>query len=105
MSFRGSQRLTPWNVGDKAKEADMTGLALDERAVEDHVRDGVSNPGGVDVSFNLISRGDVQGTLLVEMTAAPPGSRHRPGGDVPRLRPSGGHYGTMVNVMSGLVLR
>jgi NAD(P)-dependent dehydrogenase (short-subunit alcohol dehydrogenase family) len=127
MSFRGSGRLTPWNIGDKAKEADMTGLlegktaiiygggggigggvartfaregakvflagrtreslqavasditpiggsvevatvdALDEQAVEDHVRDVVSNAGSVDVSFNLISRGDVQGTPLVEM--------------------------------------
>lgn len=44
--------------------------ALDERAVEDHVRDVVSNAGSVDVSFNLISRGDVQGTPLVEMTTA-----------------------------------
>src|SRR3984893_13912002 len=127
MSFRGSARLTPWNIGDKAKEPDMTGLlegktaiiygggggigggvaltfaregakvflagrtreslqavanditpiggsvevatvdALDEQAVEDHVRDVVSNAGSVDVSFNLISRGDVQGTPLVEM--------------------------------------
>jgi hypothetical protein len=91
-------------MGDKAKEADMTGL-LDERAIEDHVRDGVSNAGSVDMSFKLISRGDVQGTPLVEMTIGPPGSRHCPGGDVPRLRPSGGHYGTMVNVTSGLVLR
>jgi NAD(P)-dependent dehydrogenase (short-subunit alcohol dehydrogenase family) len=130
MSFRGSGRLTPWNIGDKAKEVDITGLlegktaiiygggggigggvartfaregakvflagrtrenlqavanditsvggsvevatvdALDERAVEDHVRDVVSNAGSVDVSFNLISRGDVQGTPLVEMTTA-----------------------------------
>jgi NAD(P)-dependent dehydrogenase (short-subunit alcohol dehydrogenase family) len=127
MSFRGSGRLTPWNIGDKAKEADMAGLlegktaiiygggggigggvartfaregakvflagrtreslqavanditpiggsvevatvdALDEQAVEDHVRDVVSKAGSVDVSFNLISRGDVQGTPLVEM--------------------------------------
>jgi NAD(P)-dependent dehydrogenase (short-subunit alcohol dehydrogenase family) len=128
MSFRGSRRLTPWNIGDEAKEIDMNGLlegktaiiygggggigggvartfaregakvflagrtrqnlevvakdiasaggsvevaavdALEERAVEDHVRDVVSNAGSLDVSFNLISRGDVQGTPLVEMT-------------------------------------
>lgn len=41
--------------------------ALDERAVDEHVADVVSKAGSVDVSFNLISRGDVQGTPLVEM--------------------------------------
>jgi NAD(P)-dependent dehydrogenase (short-subunit alcohol dehydrogenase family) len=39
--------------------------ALDERAVDDHVR----SVGRIDVSFNLIARGDVQGTPLIEMTA------------------------------------
>jgi NAD(P)-dependent dehydrogenase (short-subunit alcohol dehydrogenase family) len=43
--------------------------ALDEKAVDDHVRDVVSKAGSVDVSFNLINRGDVQGRPLVEMTA------------------------------------
>lgn len=42
--------------------------ALDEQAVDDHVRDVVSTAGSVDVSFNLIMRGDVQGIPLVEMT-------------------------------------
>src|SRR5256714_4423972 len=42
--------------------------ALDEQAVDNHVQDVVSKAGRVDVSFNLISRGDVQGTPLVEMT-------------------------------------
>jgi NAD(P)-dependent dehydrogenase (short-subunit alcohol dehydrogenase family) len=42
--------------------------ALDEEAVEDHVRDVVSRAGRVDVSFNLITRGDAQGTPLVQMT-------------------------------------
>jgi NAD(P)-dependent dehydrogenase (short-subunit alcohol dehydrogenase family) len=42
--------------------------ALDEQAVDDHVREVVSKAGRVDVSFNLISRGDVQGTPLVQMT-------------------------------------
>ncbi len=41
--------------------------ALDEQAVEDHVRGVVEQAGSVDVSFNLISRGDVQGTPLLEM--------------------------------------
>jgi NAD(P)-dependent dehydrogenase (short-subunit alcohol dehydrogenase family) len=39
--------------------------ALDESAVEAHVR----SLGGVDISFNLVSRGDVQGVPLVDMTA------------------------------------
>jgi NAD(P)-dependent dehydrogenase (short-subunit alcohol dehydrogenase family) len=43
--------------------------ALDEQAVDDHVQDVASKADRVDVSFNLISRGDVQGTPLVEMTA------------------------------------
>jgi NAD(P)-dependent dehydrogenase (short-subunit alcohol dehydrogenase family) len=42
---------------------------LDEQAVDDHLRDVVAKTGRVDVSFNLTSRGDVQGTPLVEMTA------------------------------------
>lgn len=42
--------------------------ALDEQAVDEHVRAVASEAGRVDVSFNLITRGDVQGTPLVEMT-------------------------------------
>jgi NAD(P)-dependent dehydrogenase (short-subunit alcohol dehydrogenase family) len=42
--------------------------ALDEAAVDAHVDDVVARAGSVDVSFNLISRGDLQGTPLVEMT-------------------------------------
>jgi NAD(P)-dependent dehydrogenase (short-subunit alcohol dehydrogenase family) len=42
--------------------------ALDEQAVDMHVQDVVARTGRVDVSFNLISRGDVQGMPLVEMT-------------------------------------
>jgi NAD(P)-dependent dehydrogenase (short-subunit alcohol dehydrogenase family) len=42
--------------------------ALDEQAVDGLVQDVASKAGSVDVSFNLISRGDVQGTPLVEMT-------------------------------------
>jgi NAD(P)-dependent dehydrogenase (short-subunit alcohol dehydrogenase family) len=40
---------------------------LDERAVEQHVRSVVEQVGGIDVSFNLTSRGDVQGTRLLDM--------------------------------------
>jgi NAD(P)-dependent dehydrogenase (short-subunit alcohol dehydrogenase family) len=43
--------------------------ALDERAVEEHV-ERVARAGSVDVSFNLITRGDVQQIPLVEMTTA-----------------------------------
>lgn len=44
--------------------------ALDETAVDSHARDVVAAAGSLDVSFNLIYRGDVQGTPLVEMTTA-----------------------------------
>ena len=42
--------------------------ALDEQAVDEHALAVVSEAGSVDVSFNLITRGDVQGIPLVEMT-------------------------------------
>src|SRR5436305_11925655 len=42
--------------------------ALDERAVDEHVARVVAEGGRVDVSFNLIGRGDLQGTPLIEMT-------------------------------------
>lgn len=41
--------------------------ALDEEAVDSYVGDVRQQAGSVDVSFNLISRGDVQGVPLVEM--------------------------------------
>ncbi len=44
--------------------------ALDERAVEDHLSAVVAQAGSVDVSFNLITRGDVQGIPLVDMNVA-----------------------------------
>jgi NAD(P)-dependent dehydrogenase (short-subunit alcohol dehydrogenase family) len=42
--------------------------ALDERAVDEHAREVAEKAGGIDVSFNLITRGDVQTIPLVEMT-------------------------------------
>jgi NAD(P)-dependent dehydrogenase (short-subunit alcohol dehydrogenase family) len=42
---------------------------LDERAVDEHARGVASQAGSIDVSFNLISRGDVQGIPLVEISA------------------------------------
>ena len=44
--------------------------ALDADAVEAHVEAVANDFGSLDVSFNLISHGDVQGTPLVEMTLA-----------------------------------
>jgi NAD(P)-dependent dehydrogenase (short-subunit alcohol dehydrogenase family) len=44
--------------------------ALDERAVDEQVAHAVASSGHVDVSFNLISRGDVQQIPLVDMTTA-----------------------------------
>jgi 3-oxoacyl-[acyl-carrier protein] reductase len=41
--------------------------ALDERAVDEHADAVAAKAGGIDISFNLISHGDVQGTPLVEM--------------------------------------
>jgi NAD(P)-dependent dehydrogenase (short-subunit alcohol dehydrogenase family) len=42
--------------------------ALDERAVDEHVAAVVARTGGIDVSFNLVTRGDRQGTPLIRMT-------------------------------------
>ena len=44
--------------------------ALDEQAVDGHAKAVASQAGSIDISFNLITRGDVQGTPLVEMTTA-----------------------------------
>lgn len=53
------------SAGGSAEAAELD--ALDERAVDEHVKKVVSKTGHVDVSFNLITRGDVQGTPLIEM--------------------------------------
>src|ERR671910_2120606 len=42
--------------------------ALDEQAVDEHAQAVVSQAGSIDVSFNLITRGDVQGIPLINMT-------------------------------------
>lgn len=42
--------------------------ACDEAAVDAHVADVVARTGSVDISFNLVKRGDVQGTPLVDMS-------------------------------------
>jgi NAD(P)-dependent dehydrogenase (short-subunit alcohol dehydrogenase family) len=42
--------------------------ALDEQAVDEHARQVAEKAGSIDISFNLITRGDVQGIPLIEMT-------------------------------------
>ena len=42
--------------------------ALDEKAVDEHVKSVVAEAGTVDISFNLITRGDVQQVALKDMT-------------------------------------
>jgi 3-oxoacyl-[acyl-carrier protein] reductase len=42
--------------------------ALDERAVEAHADAVAEKAGGIDVSFNAISHGDVQGVPLIDMS-------------------------------------
>jgi NAD(P)-dependent dehydrogenase (short-subunit alcohol dehydrogenase family) len=41
--------------------------ALDETAVDEHADALAARSGGIDISFNVISHGDVQGTPLAEM--------------------------------------
>jgi NAD(P)-dependent dehydrogenase (short-subunit alcohol dehydrogenase family) len=54
-------------AGGVAETAEVD--ALDERAVDEHA-DAVAARGGIDVSFNLIAHGDVQGTPFVDMSLA-----------------------------------
>ena len=49
--------------------------ALDERAVDEHADAVAAQAGSLDISVNLISHGDVQGTPLAEMS---PGDFERP---------------------------
>jgi 3-oxoacyl-[acyl-carrier protein] reductase len=52
--------------GGAAETTDVD--ALGERAVDAHADAVAARSGGIDISFNLISLGDVQGTPLAEMT-------------------------------------
>src|ERR671921_732686 len=53
------------SVGGSAEVAVLD--ALEEKAVDEHARAIASEAGSIDVSFNLITRGDVQGIPLIEM--------------------------------------
>jgi NAD(P)-dependent dehydrogenase (short-subunit alcohol dehydrogenase family) len=65
----GRTRATLDEAAAGAGAADVAVLdALDEAAVEAHVTDVVARHGSVDISFNLITRGDVQGVPLVDMS-------------------------------------
>jgi dihydrofolate reductase len=54
------------SAGGSAEVAELD--ALDELAVDEHARQVAEKAGSIDISFNLITRGDVQGIPLVEMT-------------------------------------
>jgi NAD(P)-dependent dehydrogenase (short-subunit alcohol dehydrogenase family) len=56
-------------IADAGGSAEVAVLdALDERAVDEHADAVAAREGRIDVSFNLITRGDVQGIPLVDMT-------------------------------------
>lgn len=54
------------SVGGVAEAAEVD--ALDEKAVDEHAHAVATEAGGIDVSFNLISHGYVQGIPLAEMS-------------------------------------
>lgn len=53
------------SAGGAAETAQVD--ALDETVVDEHADALAAGAGGIDISFNLISHGDVQGTPLAEM--------------------------------------
>jgi len=53
------------SAGGAAETAQVD--ALDEQAVDEHADAVAASAGGIDISFNLISVGDVQGAPLAEM--------------------------------------
>jgi 3-oxoacyl-[acyl-carrier protein] reductase len=55
------------SAGGVAQTAQLD--ALDAEAVDAHADAVAAQAGGIDVSFNLISHGDVQGTAMVDMDA------------------------------------
>ncbi|RSM71992.1 3-oxoacyl-ACP reductase [Amycolatopsis sp. WAC 01375] len=55
-------------AGGKAETAEFD--ALDETAIDEHAASVASSAGSVDISMNVITHNDVQGTPLVEMSLA-----------------------------------
>ena len=75
---RVADQVTALGAGAEVAVVD----ALDEEAVERHADSVVAAAGGIDVSINVISRGDVQGTPLIEMSSrGPDGSGGRRAAD------------------------
>lgn len=65
---RKSLEAVAADVGTAGGFAEVDVLdALDEVAVEEHARTVAAEVGSIDVSFNLITRGDVQGVPLIDM--------------------------------------
>jgi NAD(P)-dependent dehydrogenase (short-subunit alcohol dehydrogenase family) len=65
---RGPLDAAAGAVRDAGGTADVAVFdATDEKAVDEHAAAVVAGAGSIDISFNLITRGDVQGTPLVEM--------------------------------------
>ena len=54
------------SAGGAAETAQVD--ALDEKAVDAHADSVAAEAGGIDISFNLITHGDAQGTPMVEMS-------------------------------------
>jgi NAD(P)-dependent dehydrogenase (short-subunit alcohol dehydrogenase family) len=63
---RGKLEAVAGELGDAAEVAVLD--ARDGAAVDEHVRDVAQRAGSVDVSFNLVTRDDVQGIPLVDMS-------------------------------------
>ncbi|MEV4517562.1 SDR family oxidoreductase [Dactylosporangium sp. NPDC049525] len=58
-------------IADNGGFAEVTVIdALDEGAVDEHALAVAASAGGIDISFNLVSRGDIQGVPLAEMATA-----------------------------------
>jgi NAD(P)-dependent dehydrogenase (short-subunit alcohol dehydrogenase family) len=68
---RAALDATAHDVAEAGGEAHVATVdVFDEAAVEAHVEDVVGRVGHVDVSFNLVTRGDVQGQPLLDMSVA-----------------------------------
>lgn len=64
----GSLEAVAAEITDAGGTAEVAVLdALDEQAVDEHAQAVAASAGSIDVSLNLISRGDVQGRPLVEL--------------------------------------
>jgi NAD(P)-dependent dehydrogenase (short-subunit alcohol dehydrogenase family) len=53
------------SAGGMAEVAEVD--ALDERAVDEHADAVAASAGSIDITFNLVTRGDVQGISLIDM--------------------------------------